>query len=112
MAGTVIAGALVTGVKSDLPDTSSLKLDNLAGTDPADVPVPRAIQRYPSNAQPQGERCYCWLAPSLLGYGDATSPPFLGNSARHRCDAAFSPDALMWLLAHAAAVLRSGPEKS
>lgn len=83
MAGTVIAGALVTGVKSDLPDTSSLKLDNLAGTDPADVTVPRAIQRYPSNAQLQAARSSFWMPPSLLGYGDATSPPFLGNSARH-----------------------------
>lgn len=34
------------------------------------------------------------------------------QSSTTQCDAAFSPDALMWLLADEAVVLQSGPEKS
>ena len=40
-------------------------------------------QRHPSNAQPPAARSSFWMPPSLLGYDDATGPPFLGNPARH-----------------------------
>jgi len=42
-----------------------------------------AYQRHPSNAQPQAARSSFWMPLCLLGYDDATGPPFLGNPARH-----------------------------
>jgi len=62
--------------------------------------IARRIHRTRS---PKAARSSFWMPPSLLGYDDAAGPPFLGNQARHSA---------MWLLAHEAAVLQSGPEKS
>ena len=51
------------------------------------------------------------MPPSLLGYDDATGPPFLGNPALHSA-MRLSPNAPMSLLADNAALLLSGPERS
>lgn len=47
-----------------------------------------------------------------LDYDGATGPAVPWQSSTTPCDAAFSPDALMWLLAREAALLQSGLKKS
>ena len=66
----------------------------------------------PSNAQPEAARSSFWMPPNLLGYDDTQAPAGHRHSSTTQCDAACSPDALMWLLAQQAAPLQSGVEKS
>ena len=51
-------------------------------------------------------------AKSRRGYDDETSPAVPRQSSTTQCDAAFSPNAPMSLLADNAALLLSGPERS